>query len=113
MPLGKSDNGEDLAGTPAAVPTWTSVQGCTTPQPLLAGLTHKRALTASWCQGWVCDPGPDTESRFYALPVSVLPANNHPQMPSRSLESVRFGLSTTVNSPFRPIHARFAGNTPL
>ena len=42
-------------------------------QLLPAGLTQKRALMASWCQGRVCDPGPDTESRFYALPVLVLP----------------------------------------
>ena len=44
-----------------------------TPQLLPAGRTQKRAFTASRCQGWVCDPGPDTECLFYALPVSVLP----------------------------------------
>ena len=44
-----------------------------TSQLLPVGRTQKRAFTASRCQGWVCDPGPDTECLFYALSVSVLP----------------------------------------
>ena len=67
-------------------PFTTSEQGGTTPQLFPTGQTQKRALTASRCQGWDYNPGPDTESRFYALSVSVLPVNNHPQIPSMSLE---------------------------